>query len=110
MRQCINMRSLSDVALVLQNATELSYCSIWNCEEIECVIDLVSLSSLCSHVLKLQMLVLGRLPKLCELVSVEGTPMPLRIFSSLKYFHITRCSGIRKLFPVELLQGFQIWR
>ncbi|XP_022717005.1 LOW QUALITY PROTEIN: probable disease resistance protein At4g27220 [Durio zibethinus] len=94
-------------------ATELKSCNIWNCEGIDCVVDL-SLSSLngLPNLELLRLLNLGNLSELVKVgsVAVEWTshaPTPLAIFSSLKLLYMDNCSKIKKLFPVELLQGLQ---
>ncbi|GKV44746.1 hypothetical protein SLEP1_g51905 [Rubroshorea leprosula] len=112
MQRCKNMKnmrcSLTKVVL-LENATELRRCSIQGFEGIECLVELdSSSSSLCYPVLnKLEELDLWHLPSLCLLVRVEGVAIPPHIFSNLKILRIGRCSGIRKLFPLELLHVLQ---
>ncbi|GLT30523.1 hypothetical protein SLA2020_053180 [Shorea laevis] len=106
-----NMRSsLNKMVMLEMEANELRRCRIWDSEEIECVVELdsSSSSSLCCPVLdKLELLALQMLPKLCELVRVEGATTPPPIFSNLKTLIIERCSGMRKLLPLELQQAFQ---
>ncbi|GKV16391.1 hypothetical protein SLEP1_g27042 [Rubroshorea leprosula] len=79
------------------------------CEEIERVVELdSSSSSLCCSILdKLELLELWGLPRLCELVRVEGVATPLHVFSNLKTLKIEACTGMRKLLPLELLQALQ---
>ncbi|GKV31702.1 hypothetical protein SLEP1_g40373 [Rubroshorea leprosula] len=102
--------SLSKIAL-LEKANELRTCNIRFCEEIECVVELdlsSSSSSLrCPVFDKLEELWLWQLPRLCELVRVEGEATPPHVFSNLKRLAILSCSGIRKLLPLELLQTLQ---
>ncbi|GKV15045.1 hypothetical protein SLEP1_g25847 [Rubroshorea leprosula] len=74
---CRNMRSGLNKAALLEKATELSYCNIESCEDMECVIDLDSSSYPVLD--KLEQLDLSLLPKL----------------------------RMRKLLPLELLQAFQ---
>ncbi|GLU05975.1 hypothetical protein SLE2022_230470 [Rubroshorea leprosula] len=103
--------SLSKIAL-LEKANELRMCNIRFCEEIECVLELDSSSSSssllrCSVFDKLEELWLRGLPRLCELVRVEGEATPPHLFSNLKKLSVVECSGIRKLLPLELLQTLQ---
>ncbi|GKV50718.1 hypothetical protein SLEP1_g57417 [Rubroshorea leprosula] len=107
-----NMRSILKKTVVLEmEANELRQCLIWESEEMECVVDLdssSSSSSLCCLVLdKLELLHLLILPKLCELVRVEGATTPPHIFSNLKTLIIDYCSGMRKLLPLALHQALQ---
>ncbi|GLT25835.1 hypothetical protein SLA2020_009380 [Shorea laevis] len=105
-----NMRSSLNKTALLEEANELRRCRIWESEKIECVVELNSSSSslLCCPVLdKLELLHLYMLPKLCELVRVEGVATPPHIFSNLKTLIIDDCPGMRKLLPLELQQAFQ---
>ncbi|GKV15097.1 hypothetical protein SLEP1_g25897 [Rubroshorea leprosula] len=106
-----NMRSSLNKTVTLEmEANELRRCCIWDCEEIECVVELdsSSSSSLCCPVLdKLELLQLWTLPKLCEVVRAEGAATPSHIFSNLKTLIIEDCPGMRKLLPPELQQAFQ---
>ncbi|GLU15398.1 hypothetical protein SLE2022_318930 [Rubroshorea leprosula] len=104
-----NMRCSFNKTILLENATELRRCSIQDFKGIECMVELDSSSlSLCSSVLdKLEELKLQGLPNLSVLVKVEGVATPLHIFSNLKILIIGNCSGMRKLFPLELLQALQ---
>ncbi|GLU05973.1 hypothetical protein SLE2022_230450 [Rubroshorea leprosula] len=102
--------SLSKIAL-LEKANELRTCNIGSCEEIECVVELDSSSSSSSLRFpvfdKLEELSLWQLPRLCELVRVEGEATPPHVFSNLKMLFVVDCSGIRNLLPLELLQTLQ---
>ncbi|GLU05980.1 hypothetical protein SLE2022_230510 [Rubroshorea leprosula] len=104
--------SLSKIAL-LEKANELRTCNIEQCEEIECVVELDSSSSSSSSSLrcpvfdKLEELWLWHLPRLCELVRVEGEATPPHVFSNLKMLCVGDCLRIRKLLPLELLQALQ---
>ncbi|GLU05974.1 hypothetical protein SLE2022_230460 [Rubroshorea leprosula] len=104
------LKQNSKIAL-LEKANELRTCNISSCEEIECVVELDSSSSSsslrCPVFDKLEDLWLYRLPRLCELVRMEGEATPPHVFSNLKKLDITACSGIRKLLPLELLQALQ---
>ncbi|GKV15095.1 hypothetical protein SLEP1_g25895 [Rubroshorea leprosula] len=106
-----NMRSILKKTVVLEmEANELRRCLIWESEEMECVVDLdsSSSSSLCCPILdKLELLHLLILPKLCELVRVEGATTPPHILSNLKTLIIDYCSGMRKLLPLALQQALQ---
>ncbi|GKV31709.1 hypothetical protein SLEP1_g40380 [Rubroshorea leprosula] len=107
--RCKNMgNSLSKIAL-LEKASELRTCHIKHSEEIECVVELDSSSSSslrCPVFDKLEELYMFQLPRLRELVRVEGEATPSHVFSNLKRLHVA-CSGIRKLLPLELLQALQ---
>ncbi|GLT31078.1 hypothetical protein SLA2020_058410 [Shorea laevis] len=106
-----NMRSsLNKTVMLEMEANELRRCRIWRNAEIKCVVELdsSSSSSLCCPVLdKLELLHLYKLPKLCELVRVEGAATPPHILSNLKTLKIGCCSEMRKLLPLELQQAFQ---
>ncbi|GLU15016.1 hypothetical protein SLE2022_315460 [Rubroshorea leprosula] len=104
-----NIRSSLSKTTLLEKANELRRCCIEGSEEIECVFELdSSSSSLCCLVLdKLELLYLWELPRLCELVRVEGVETPPHVFSNLKQLEIIRCWGLRKLLPLELMQALQ---
>ncbi|GLT49051.1 hypothetical protein SLA2020_226340 [Shorea laevis] len=106
-----NMGSSLSKLVLLEKANELRTCNIYCCKEIECVVELdssSSSSSLCCPAFdKLEELWLFQLPRLCELVRVEGEATPPHVFSNLKELHVGECSGIRKLLPLELLQALQ---
>ncbi|GLU15037.1 hypothetical protein SLE2022_315670 [Rubroshorea leprosula] len=105
---CKNISSSLNKVL-LENATELGICIITCCEETKHVVELdSSSSSSCSPVLdKLEELHLWELPRLWELVRMEGVATPPPVFSNLKKLEITRCSRMGKLLPLELLQALQ---
>ncbi|GLT60310.1 hypothetical protein SLA2020_330820 [Shorea laevis] len=103
--QCRKFRSLSDI-YSLQKTTELRGCSVTECEEIECVVDMVTSSS--SFINNLERLWLGKLPNLSVVVNVEGVEATSPfIFSNLKFFGMWECSTMKRLFSFELLQGLQ---
>ncbi|GKV31678.1 hypothetical protein SLEP1_g40350 [Rubroshorea leprosula] len=104
-----NMGSSLSKIVLLDKANELRTCTISSCEEIECVVELDSSSSSlrCPVFDKLEVLRLWGLPRLCELVRVEGEATPSHVFSNLKKLYVLFCLGIRKLFPLELLQTLQ---
>ncbi|XP_011002917.1 PREDICTED: probable disease resistance protein At4g27220 [Populus euphratica] len=77
--ECIDARSLCDV-LSLENATELEFITIWDCNSME---SLVSSSWFCSAP--------PRLP------SYNG------MFCGLREFNCIGCSNMKKLFPLVLL-------
>ncbi|GKV44448.1 hypothetical protein SLEP1_g51632 [Rubroshorea leprosula] len=106
---CKNIRSSLNKTVLLENATELSICIITCCEEIEYVVELDSSSfpSYSPILDKLESLFLESLPRLWALMRVEGVTTPPCVFSNLKTLHIVRCSGMRNLLPLELLQTFQ---
>ncbi|EOY12688.1 LRR and NB-ARC domains-containing disease resistance protein, putative [Theobroma cacao] len=108
---CDDFKCLNNIPL-FRKATDLKECRISVCEGMECVVDL-SLSS-CDAPDNIEELGLFLLPNLREVVRVgvaveiESTshaPTPPAIFSSLKKLQISGCSKIKKLFPVEQLQG-----
>ncbi|GLU15736.1 hypothetical protein SLE2022_322050 [Rubroshorea leprosula] len=102
---CRNMRSGLNKSALLEKATELRSCYIRDCEDMECVVDLNSSSYPVLD--KLEELRLVELPKLSVLVRVEGVATPPHVFSNLKKLRIWKCSGMRKLLPLELLQALQ---
>ncbi|KAK6230426.1 hypothetical protein QUC31_001944 [Theobroma cacao] len=110
-----DFKCLNNIPL-FRKVTEWKECQITNCRGIECVVDL-SLSS-CDALDNIEELRLFLLKNLREVVRVgigvvveiESTshaPTPPAIFSSLKKFHMSYCWRVKKLFPVELLQGLQ---
>ncbi|GLT83868.1 hypothetical protein SLE2022_021350 [Rubroshorea leprosula] len=103
--RCRKFRSLSDINS-LQKTTELRRCSVERCEEIECVVDMVTSSS--SFINNLEGLWLRKLPKLSVVVNVEGVEATSpHIFSNLKCFVMLECSTMKRLFSFELQQGLQ---
>ncbi|GKV50219.1 hypothetical protein SLEP1_g56931 [Rubroshorea leprosula] len=103
--RCRKFRSLSDI-YSLQKTTELRRCTIAECEEIECVVDMVTSSS--SFINNLERLWLDKLPNLSVAVNVEGVEATSpHIFSNLNLFLISECSTMKRLFSFELLQGLQ---
>ncbi|GLT83876.1 hypothetical protein SLE2022_021470 [Rubroshorea leprosula] len=102
---CRKFRSLSDI-YSLQKTTELRRCSVRECEEMECVVDMVTSSS--SFINNLEQLYLDKLPNLSVVVNVGGVEATLpHIFSNLKIFKMWECSRMKRLFSLELLQGLQ---
>ncbi|KAL4353262.1 hypothetical protein GQ457_06G022640 [Hibiscus cannabinus] len=86
---------------------EAKSCFIWECQGIECVIDLSS--SPCNPFKNIEKLVLGELCNLLELVRVGPTvksPCPV-VFSCLKEVILWKCSRMKQLFSVEILQGLE---
>ncbi|GKV45566.1 hypothetical protein SLEP1_g52634 [Rubroshorea leprosula] len=103
--RCRKFRSLSDIYSP-QKTTELRNCSVTECEEIECVVDMVTSSS--SFINNLEWLWLDNLPNLSVVVNVEGVEATSpHIFSNLKFFEMWECSTMKRLFSFELLQGLQ---
>ncbi|GLT83867.1 hypothetical protein SLE2022_021340 [Rubroshorea leprosula] len=103
--RCRKFRSLSDI-YSLQKTTELRMCFVTECEEIGCVVDMVTSSS--SFINNLERLWLDKLPNLSVVVNVEGVEATSpHIFSNLKFFHMRECSRMKRLFSFELLQGLQ---
>ncbi|GLU15392.1 hypothetical protein SLE2022_318870 [Rubroshorea leprosula] len=107
--KCKNIRSCLNKTALLDNATELSVCVISDCEQTEYVVELdSSFSSSCKPLLdKLEGLQVWGLPRLRALVRVEGVATLPRVFFNLRALYIMNCSGMRKLFPLELLQALQ---
>ncbi|XP_021288909.1 probable disease resistance protein At1g61300 isoform X2 [Herrania umbratica] len=108
--KCLNNMPL------FRKATDLKKCQIRDCGRMKCVVDL-SLSS-CDILHDIEVLYLCRLRNLREVVRVgvrvavenectSHAPTPPAIFSSLRTLDLSCCSKIKKLFPVELLQGLQ---
>ncbi|GLT83889.1 hypothetical protein SLE2022_021540 [Rubroshorea leprosula] len=103
--RCRKFRSLSDI-YSLQKTTELRRCSVTECEEIGCVVDMVTSSS--SFINNLEWLWLDKLPNLSVVVNVEGVEATSpHIFSNLKFFGMSKCSRMKRLLSLELLQGLQ---
>ncbi|GKV36320.1 hypothetical protein SLEP1_g44465 [Rubroshorea leprosula] len=101
--RCRKFRSLSDIDS-LQKTTELRRCIVTECEEIGCVVDMVTSSS--SFINNLEKLWLDKLPNLSVVVNVEGVEATSpHIFSNLKVFEMEECSRMKRLFSLELLQG-----
>ncbi|KAK6230422.1 hypothetical protein QUC31_001940 [Theobroma cacao] len=109
--KCDDFKCLNNIPL-FRKATDLKECQIRECEGMECVVDL-SLSS-CDALDNIEELRLFLLKNLREVVRVgvaveiESTshaPTPPAIFSSLKKLHLWLSPKIKKLFPVEQLQG-----
>ncbi|GKV16379.1 hypothetical protein SLEP1_g27030 [Rubroshorea leprosula] len=104
-----NMRCSSNKAVLLENATELRKCLIWDFEGIECMVELDSSSSSlsCPVLDKLEELYIRDSPNLSALVRVEGVAKLPLIFSNLKSLLLHNCLGMTKLLPFELLQALQ---
>ncbi|GKV45553.1 hypothetical protein SLEP1_g52622 [Rubroshorea leprosula] len=103
--RCRKFRSLSDI-YSLQKTTELRNCFVTECEEIGCVVDMVTSSS--SFINNLESLWLEKLPNLSVVANVEGVKATSpHIFSNLQYFVMKECSSMKRLFSLELLQGLQ---
>ncbi|OMO94623.1 Disease resistance protein [Corchorus olitorius] len=110
--ECHGLKSLSNICL-LHEGNELKSCYIRNCEGVECLIDL-SLSSCNSVLQNLEKLQLEDLRNLRELVREEAAlastfqnPMQPAMFSCLKSFYLRKCSSMKKLWSLEMLQGLQ---
>ncbi|GKV45562.1 hypothetical protein SLEP1_g52631 [Rubroshorea leprosula] len=103
--RCRKFRSLSDIGS-LQKITKLRTCYVIDCEEIECVVDMVTSSS--SFINNLEGLWLDELPNLSVVANVKGVKATSpHIFSNLKRLSMMKCSRMKRLFPIELLQGLQ---
>ncbi|GKV44463.1 hypothetical protein SLEP1_g51647 [Rubroshorea leprosula] len=105
-----DMRGSLNKIVLFEKANELRWCSIWESEEIECVVELDSSSSsspCCPILNKLEVLNVLELPKLRVLVRVGGVATPPPVFSNLKVLFINLCRKMRKLLPLELLQALQ---
>ncbi|GLU14834.1 hypothetical protein SLE2022_313790 [Rubroshorea leprosula] len=116
--KCSDVKILSETSL-FNTATDLRYCEIDGCEDLECMLDLFSSSSVWSSFDKLEILWLNNLRNLQVLVKAEAQaasapstsraprPTPSSIFANLKIFKIRNCPRINKLFPFVLLKGLQ---
>ncbi|GKV02983.1 hypothetical protein SLEP1_g15353 [Rubroshorea leprosula] len=114
--KCCGLKSLNDV-FEFKALSDLRSCQIKQVDELECMLELFSLSSDCSPFDRFSILRLVKLPNLHELVKVKGqaasapstscAPTLPSIFSNLKVLFIYKCPRIKKLFPPELLKGLQ---
>ncbi|GKV46883.1 hypothetical protein SLEP1_g53844 [Rubroshorea leprosula] len=100
------------ISIFQKDFTQLRTCGLKDCEGIECVVSLSSFSSTSLTVMNnLEVLTLGGLPSLRDVVKVEKTRASLapkispHIFSNLKELGVCNCTKLKKLFPCELLQG-----
>ncbi|GKV49482.1 hypothetical protein SLEP1_g56233 [Rubroshorea leprosula] len=96
---------IGEECIVLPHKLEELWIAYW----IECMVELDSSSSsfCCPTLDKLEELNLGGLPNLSVLVRGEGVATSPHIFSNLTQLDMWQCSGMRKLFPLELLQALQ---
>ncbi|MBA0660939.1 hypothetical protein Goklo_012877 [Gossypium klotzschianum] len=109
---CHYLRNLSDISS-LKNVVDLRVCKIGHCEGIECVVSF-SFSSSTHQFQSLQCLCLIDLPKLSDVIKVEGygsaTTSILAssaTFSNLKNIHILDYPSIMTLLPHWLLPNLQ---
>ncbi|KAK5834228.1 hypothetical protein PVK06_018103 [Gossypium arboreum] len=110
---CQYLRHVSHISS-LKNVVDLRVCKIGHCEGIECVVSFSSFSSSTHQFQSLQCLFLVDLPKLSEVIKVEGygsaTTSILAssaTFSNLKDIHILDCPSIMTLLPHWLLPNLQ---
>ncbi|GKV02979.1 hypothetical protein SLEP1_g15350 [Rubroshorea leprosula] len=115
-KKCCRLKSLND-ASVFKALSDLRSIKIKQFDQLECILELFSLSSECSPFDRFSILTLVKLPNLRELVKVKGqaasapsttcAPTQPSVFSHLKKLFIYKCPRIKKLFPSELLKGLQ---
>ncbi|TYI96083.1 hypothetical protein E1A91_D01G045200v1 [Gossypium mustelinum] len=108
-----NVRSLSDISIFFQQASQLRFCSVEDCKGIESILDSSYSNSLCSPLENLEYLWLERLTNLHVLIKLEAPlsisrsrPL-LGIFSHLKSFVIKKCLNMKQLFPFKLAHDLQ---
>ncbi|MBA0641246.1 hypothetical protein Goklo_025812 [Gossypium klotzschianum] len=108
-----NVRSLSDISIFFQQASQLRFCSVEDCKGIESILDSSLSNSLCSPLENLEYLWLERLDNLHVLIKLESPlsisrSLPLLgIFSHLKSFVIKKCLNMKQLFPFKLAHDLQ---
>ncbi|GKV02984.1 hypothetical protein SLEP1_g15354 [Rubroshorea leprosula] len=115
-KKCCGLKSLND-ASVFKALSDLRSIKIKQFDQLECILEMFSLSSECSPFDRFSLLKLVQLPNLRELVKVKGqaasapsttcAPTQPSVFSHLKMLLIYKCPRIKKLFPSELLKGLQ---
>ncbi|TYH86499.1 hypothetical protein ES332_D01G047300v1 [Gossypium tomentosum] len=108
-----NVRSLSDISIFFQQASQLRFCSVEDCKGIESILDSSLSNSLCRPLENLEYLWLERLANLHVLIKFEAPlsisrsrPL-LGIFSHLKSFVIKKCLNMKQLFPFKLAHDLQ---
>ncbi|XVF78309.1 hypothetical protein PTKIN_Ptkin14bG0121700 [Pterospermum kingtungense] len=112
--ECHSLKSLSNISC-LKNAMDLKDIRIRFCKGIESVLSISSFSSSSILFQRLEQLRLVDLPRLTEVIKVEGfgsarSPTlapPAAPFAHLKNFFIFKCSNIKKLFLHWLLTNLQ---
>ncbi|TYI96089.1 hypothetical protein E1A91_D01G045800v1 [Gossypium mustelinum] len=108
-----NVRSLSDISIFFQQASQLRFCSVEDCKGIESILDSSYSNSLCSPLENLEYLWLERLDNLHVLIKLEAPlsisrSLPLLgIFSHLKSSVIKKCLNMKRLFPFKLAHDLQ---
>nr|KJB62733.1 hypothetical protein B456_009G432400 [Gossypium raimondii] len=109
---CHYLRNVSHISS-LKNVVDLRVCKIGHCAGIECVVSF-SFSSSTHQFQSLQCLCLIDLPKLSEVIKVEGYGSAKTsilassaTFSNLKNIHILDCPSIMTLLPHWLLPNLQ---
>ncbi|GKV38351.1 hypothetical protein SLEP1_g46269 [Rubroshorea leprosula] len=101
---CKGVKSLNHISS-LQDATDLRYCTVDECDGLEFVV-----SSNCLKPLQnLESLYLYNLSNLNAMFGEVGVvaklaPLPVGTFSSLQKIRVWRCGKIKKLLPLRLLQ------
>ncbi|GLT96005.1 hypothetical protein SLE2022_136550 [Rubroshorea leprosula] len=103
---CKDVRRLNDIS-GFQDATDLQFVDIQDCDDVEFVLPLSWLSRCNLEGLRLSCLdnlnaVFGEAG-----VVVEIEPLPAGTFSSLKQINVSGCDKIKKLFPVRWLGYLQ---
>ncbi|XVF78293.1 hypothetical protein PTKIN_Ptkin14bG0120200 [Pterospermum kingtungense] len=114
LKKFVQSMLLSDISC-LKHAVDLKNCTIFFCRGIESVPTIFTFSSSSILFQSLKKLTLEYLPRLSEVIKVEGlgsagSPIlapPTAAFSHLKQIHIPTCSNIKKLFLPWLLTNLQ---
>ncbi|KAK8634189.1 hypothetical protein V6N13_015017 [Hibiscus sabdariffa] len=111
---CRDLRSLSDHIPCLENAIDLRFCTILNCQDIKCVVSWPFSSSSTHPFQSLERLDLYNLPDLREVIKVErfgsatsSILLPPASFSLLKVIDIRDCWSMKTLLPHWLLSNLQ---
>ncbi|KAK4838995.1 hypothetical protein QYF36_018199 [Acer negundo] len=108
---CIDLKSLNDRVLFLEEATDLRRCTICKCQQIECIVSSSSCYTILESIEELWLLQLDRFSVFFRggdgAVSSIPTPTPPGIFSCLKHIQIHACQKIKKLFWPELVHNLQ---
>ncbi|KAK4839413.1 hypothetical protein QYF36_021741 [Acer negundo] len=108
---CIDLKSLNDRVLFLEEATDLRRCTICKCQQIECIVSSSSCYTILESIEELWLLQLDHFSVFFRggdgAVSSIPTPTPPGIFSCLKHIQIHACQKIKKLFWPELVHNLQ---
>ncbi|KAK1583784.1 hypothetical protein Q3G72_026895 [Acer saccharum] len=108
---CIDLKSLNDRVLFLEDATDLRRCIICECQQIECIVSSSSCYTILESIEELWLLKLDSFSVFFRggdgAVSSLPKPTPPGIFSCLKRIQIHACQKIKKLFWPELVHNLQ---